>query len=120
MEKPTNQNAGGLPNADPSKPKRGGFHPGADHPKKAKFSVANIHNAELLICKKNLKLLGKRSDFVAGVKVVGKSSREVVYEHPPDSQVVVGLLNCIMEKPVERVQTENTGNAALRASALEL
>jgi len=114
MEETTNQTAGGLSDADPPKPKHGGVRLGAGRPPKREVYAANIAEAEALICKELPKLLAKYFELAVGVKVAGKSGRnggEVVYDRPPDGKVIADLLNRVMGKPVERVETENTGEA---------
>ncbi len=118
MENPNNQNAGGTPVADtttePVKPKRGGPRPGSGRPPKREVYAKNIAEAEGIILERLPKLLNKYFELAEGVKVQGKSGRmgeAPVYDRPPDGKVIADLLNRVMGKPVERVETENTGEA---------
>ncbi|MGI4787339.1 MAG: hypothetical protein ACRYFS_00670 [Janthinobacterium lividum] len=114
MEQSTNQDAGGMSDAEPVKPKRGGVRAGAGRPKKTEIYAENIAEAEALICKELPKLLAKYFELAQGVTMKGKSGRDgapTVYERPPDGKVIADLLNRVMGKPVERVETENMGEA---------
>lgn len=114
VEISTIQDAGGLSAGPPDKPKHGGARPGAGRPPKREAYAANIGEAEALIAMELPKLLAKYFELAAGVKVQGKSGRnggEAVYERPPDGKVIADLLNRVMGKPVERVETKSIGEA---------
>ena len=112
MEKPDIQDAGGVPAACPPKSKRGGVRAGAGRPPKREVYAANIAEAEALILKELPRLLAKYFELAAGIKVQGKAGRmgeAPVYDRPPDGKVIADLINRVMGKPVERVETEKIG-----------
>ena len=115
MEQPDNQNAGGSSTDRPVTSKRGGVRRGAGRLRKREIYATNIAEAEALICKELPRLIAKYFELAQGVKVAGKSGRggrETVYERPPDGKVIADLLNRVMGKPVDRVETENVGEEA--------
>ena len=115
MEQPDNQNAGGSSTDRPVTSKRGGVRRGAGRLRKREIYATNIAEAEALICKELPKFIAKYFELAQGVKVAGKSGRggrETVYERPPDGKVIADLLNRVMGKPIDCVETENVGEEA--------
>lgn len=115
MEQPDNQNAGGSSTDGLVTSKRGGIRRGTGRLRKREIYAANIAEAEALICKELPKLIVKYFELAQGVKIAGKSGRggrETVYERPSDGKVIADLLNRVIGKPAERVETENVGEEA--------